>query len=143
MIPLGSSRRNQWTVSARGASFVRPPLPSRPVHIPASPKPLTLDIARTAAVVIDMQNDFCTEGGWLHGIGVDVAPTHRAVAGLAAALPSLRAAGIPVIWLDWGNRPDRLNCRTARRCCRRIAGAQPPWRRCRPARTTCAWTSSA
>ncbi len=109
MIPLGSSRRNQWTVSAQGASFVRPPLPSRPVHIPASPKPLTLDVARTAAVVVDMQNDFCTQGGWLHGIGVDVAPTHRAVAGLAATLPPLRAAGVPVIWLNWGNRPDLLN----------------------------------
>jgi nicotinamidase-related amidase len=28
---------------------------------------------------------------------------------LRALLPALRAAGAPVIWLNWGNRPDRLN----------------------------------
>ena len=109
MIPLGSSRRNQWSVSAQAADLVRPVRPPRPVTVAARPKPLTLDLARMAVVVIDMQNDFCTPGGWLHHIGVDVTPTHRAVAGLAALLPPLREAGVPVLWVNWGNRPDRLN----------------------------------
>ncbi len=109
MGPLGSSPRNTWSVSAERASLVRPVRPPRPVQVAALPKPLTLDLARTAAVVIDMQNDFCTAGGWLHGIGVDVAPTGRAVAGLAAVVPALRDAGVPIVWVNWGNRPDRLN----------------------------------
>lgn len=109
MIPLGSARQNRWEVSADHVDLVRPARPARPVHVAAMPKPLTLDLARCAVVVIDMQNDFCTPGGWLHHIGVDISPTQRAVAGLAPLLPVLRGAEVPVIWLNWGNRPDRLN----------------------------------
>ena len=109
MIPLGSARQNAWKVSAAHADLVREPRPARPVTVAAMPKALTLDLARTAVVVIDMQNDFCTPGGWLHHIGVDVSPARRAVAGLSPLLPALRRAGVPVIWVNWGNRPDRLN----------------------------------
>jgi nicotinamidase-related amidase len=60
-------------------------------------------------VVIDMQNDFCSEGGWLHHIGVDISPGRRATIGLTALLPVLRAHHVPILWVNWGNRPDRLN----------------------------------
>ena len=36
------------------------------VTIEAQPEPLTIDLARTAVVVIDMQNDFGAEGGMFH-----------------------------------------------------------------------------
>jgi nicotinamidase-related amidase len=96
-------------VSATHADLVRAPVPPRIVQVPARPQSLSLDLARTAMVVIDMQNDFCAEGGWLHHIGVDVRATQRAVAGLQAALPALREAGVPILWVNWGNRPDRMN----------------------------------
>jgi nicotinamidase-related amidase len=66
-------------------------------------------------VVIDMQNDFCHPDGWLASIGVDVAPACQPIAPLAALLPQLRAAGVPVIWVNWGTRPDRLNLSPALR----------------------------
>nr|MDT0666442.1 isochorismatase family cysteine hydrolase [Micromonospora sp. DSM 115978] len=73
------------------------------------PQRLTIDLARTAIVVVDMQNDFCAPGGWLAGIGVDVTPTRAPIPVLVELLPALRAAGTAVVWLNWGNRPDRAN----------------------------------
>ncbi len=109
MAELGSAPHTSWQVSPDHADLRRPVVPARPVRVAALPQALTLDLARCAMVVIDMQNDFCAEGGWLHHIGVDITPGKRAVAGLAALLPVLRARCVPVLWVNWGNRPDRLN----------------------------------
>lgn len=109
MTPLGSSAANTWQVSAGTVDMVRPARAPRPVSVAAVPQSIRFDLARTAIVVIDMQNDFCHAGGWLASIGVDVAPARRPIAPLSRALPILRQAGVPVIWLNWGNRPDRLN----------------------------------
>ncbi len=109
MIPLGSAAANQWRVTRALVDMTRPPLPPRPVEVAASPKAVRFDLARSAMLVIDMQNDFCHPDGWLGHIGVDVAPAQAPVAPLAALLPALRASGVPVIWVNWGNRPDRLN----------------------------------
>jgi nicotinamidase-related amidase len=56
-----------------------------------------------------MQNDFCHPEGWLAGIGVDVQPARAPIAPLSALLPVLREADVPVLWVNWGNRPDQLN----------------------------------
>jgi nicotinamidase-related amidase len=56
-----------------------------------------------------MQNDFCHADGWLASIGVDVTPARTPIPVLQDALPRLRAAGVPVVWLDWGTRADRAN----------------------------------
>jgi nicotinamidase-related amidase len=107
--PLGSSASNRWEVSPTRASLVRPPVAARPITVQAGDKLLTLDLARTAMVVIDMQNDFCHPAGWLAHIGVDTAPARAPIAPLERLLPTLRSKNVPVVWLNWGNRPDRLN----------------------------------
>ena len=109
LIPLGATPRNQWRVNPQTASLVRTPRAPRAVTVDALPQTVEFDLARTAIVVIDMQNDFCHADGWLASIGVDVAPARAPIDPLAALLPALRAAGVPVLWLNWGNRPDRLN----------------------------------
>jgi nicotinamidase-related amidase len=109
MRPLGSSPRNQWHVSATAVDLRRVARAPRPLAIAATPQALTLDLARTALLVIDMQNDFCHPEGWLGHIGVDVTPARAPIPALAALLPVLRRQDVPVIWLNWGNRPDRLN----------------------------------
>ncbi len=109
MKALGPAPSNQWQVSAGAADLVRASAPPRPVALPASPKPVTIDLNRTAMIVVDMQNDFCHADGWLSGIGVDVAPARRPIEPLRRLLPGLRRAGMPIIWVSWGNRPDRLN----------------------------------
>jgi ureidoacrylate peracid hydrolase len=109
MIPIGPSPRNTWRVSAEDADLRRPDLAPRPVTVPARPKRVTFDLARSAILVIDMQNDFCHRDGWLASIGVDVGPARAPIDPLAALLPALRAASVPVVWVNWGSRPDRLN----------------------------------
>ncbi len=108
-IRLGSGELNQWRVSDTAADLVRARVTEIPIAFPALPQALRIDLKRTALIVIDMQNDFCTAGGWLHHIGVDVSPTRAPVAPLNRLMPELRASGSRVIWVNWGNRPDRLN----------------------------------
>jgi nicotinamidase-related amidase len=109
------THRNEWLVSEAHANPVRVPLPTRPVPLEAAPKPITIDLARTGILVIDMQNDFRHPDGWLASIGVDIAPARRPIGPLAALLPRLRASDVPVIWVNWGTRPDRLNLSPALR----------------------------
>jgi nicotinamidase-related amidase len=112
--PLGNAP-NAWQVNADIADMTRPALPIRPVSFQADTKYLTLDLAKTACLVIDMQNDFCHPDGWLAHIGVDVTPARAPIAPLQQLLPALRAASVPVIWVNWGNRPDLLNISAAHR----------------------------
>lgn len=107
--PLGSAAHNQWRVSASEVNMVRPPVSCHPVSLLSRGREITFDLQRTALLVIDMQNDFCHPEGWLGHIGVDVTPARAPIAPLQSLLPSLREAGVPVVWLNWGNRPDKLN----------------------------------
>ena len=109
MRPLGSAPNNRWQVTQDDADLVREVPAPRPLAFCAEPQNLTVDLARTAIVVVDMQNDFCHPDGWLAHIGVDVAPARTPIEPLRTLLPALRAANVPVVWLNWGNRPDRLN----------------------------------
>ena len=107
--------RNEWHVTEAHANLVRTTAPPLPLKLQARPKPITIDLARTGIIIIDMQNDFCHPDGWLASIGVDITPARAPIAPLNALLPALRAIDIPVIWVNWGTRPDRLNLSPALR----------------------------
>ena len=110
MAKLGLRAGNQWEVDGKHADLSRRArLVPQVVRLAAESKDITVDLAKSAMIVIDMQNDFCHPKGWLAGIGVDVAPARKPIAPLKKLLPVLRAAGAPVIWLNWGNRPDLAN----------------------------------
>ncbi len=109
LIPLGASSRNQWRVSAQDVDLVRDTPPPAPVTLRDGKRRIHLDLGRTALIVVDMQNDFCHPQGWLSHIGVDVTPARAPIAPLQRLLPSLRQAAMPVLWLNWGNRADKLN----------------------------------
>lgn len=100
---------NAWAVDAEMADITRPPLPSRPLTLPTDTKTLRLDLAKAAMIVIDMQNDFCHAEGWLAHIGVNVTPARNPIDPLKTLLPVLRHLNVPVLWVNWGNRPDLLN----------------------------------
>jgi nicotinamidase-related amidase len=106
---LGPSPRTAWQVGATQVDMRRPAIAARPATLTIAGRSVTLDLARTAMIVVDMQNDFCHPEGWLAGIGVDVTPARQPIAPLARLLPTLRAIDVPIVWLNWGNRPDRLN----------------------------------
>jgi nicotinamidase-related amidase len=100
---------NAWAVNQAIADITRPQNPPQPVILSTETKTLRLDLAKSALIVIDMQNDFCHPDGWLAHIGVDVTPARQPIAPLQKLLPVLRTHNIPIIWVNWGNRPDLLN----------------------------------
>lgn len=100
---------NAWKVDETIADLTRPPLLPKPITLLTETKTLLLDLTKTAILVIDMQNDFCHPDGWLAHIGVDISPARTPIQPLQKLLPTLRETGIPIIWVNWGNRPDLLN----------------------------------
>lgn len=109
LLPLGSSPRRHWQVGPTHANLSQAAPPPRPLRCAATPQDVTIDLNRTAIIVVDMQNDFCHADGWLASIGVEIGAARAPIAPLQALLPRLRALDVPVIWLNWGNRPDRMN----------------------------------
>ncbi len=107
--PLGSTRSYHWLATADRIDMAQPaPAPVR-LDLPTTPQAVTIDLKRTAIVVIDMQNDFCTAGGWVDHIGGDYRPDRAPIEPLQRLLPALRQADVPVIWVNWGNRADLAN----------------------------------
>lgn len=110
LFPMGARPgASQWLVGKHTVDMTRAARPVRRVELAAMPQQIVVDAGKLAMVVIDMQNDFCAKGGWLDLIGVDVSPARRPIAPLQRLLPVLRRAEVPVIWVNWGNRPDKLN----------------------------------
>jgi nicotinamidase-related amidase len=107
--PLGTSTTYHWRVNDTVVDMAMS-LPSpRRATIASAPQSVTIDLNRTALIVIDMQNDFCAKNGWVDHLGVDYTPDRAPIAPLQRLLPHVRNAGVPVIWVNWGNRPDLLN----------------------------------
>lgn len=106
---------NTWRVNDAIADLTRPPLTPQPISLTTETKTLRLDLAKSAILVIDMQNDFCHIDGWLAHIGVDITPNRAPITPLNTLLQKLRSQNVPVIWLNWGNRPDLLNISPALR----------------------------
>lgn len=106
---------NAWGVNEAVADLTRPPLEPQPITLATETKTLRLDLAKSAMIVIDMQNDFCHPDGWLAHIGVDVTPARQPIQPLQTLLPLLRSLNVPIIWVNWGNRPDLSNISPATR----------------------------
>jgi ureidoacrylate peracid hydrolase len=80
--------------------------PGRQAIIEAMPAPITIDNAKTAVIVVDMQNDFCSRGGMLDRGGVDISLVQRAVTPTRKVLLAARKTEIKVVYLKMGFRPD-------------------------------------
>lgn len=78
----------------------------RVVTLDAAPSPFVMNTATTAVVVVDMQNDFGSEGGMFHRAGIDISMIRAAVAPTARALSAARSAGIKIIYLKMAFRED-------------------------------------
>jgi ureidoacrylate peracid hydrolase len=69
-----------------------------------APKLLTsleerLTLGRCALLIVDMQNDFCAEGGYISRMGRSVADYPQLVPRLQRLLKSARDNRVPVVWL--------------------------------------------
>src|SRR5262249_30370104 len=73
------------------------------------PEPLDVDLARTAVVVVDMQNAFASPNGLLDIAGTDISGADGVVRRVGELLEATRAAGVQVVYLQTGYKPDLSN----------------------------------
>jgi nicotinamidase-related amidase len=107
--PLGTYPATRWRAGPDRIDMSGAGPAPRPLTLASTPQQVTLDLQRTVLMVIDMQNDFCTRGGWVDHLGADFSPDRAPIAPLQRLLPAWRAAGGGVVWVNWGNRPDLAN----------------------------------
>lgn len=79
------------------------------IRLQTKPEPVEVDLAKSAVVVVDMQNAFASKGGTLDIAGVDISPAREVIQKIAALLNAARASGIPVVHLQMGYKPDQSN----------------------------------
>ncbi|MGJ4887493.1 cysteine hydrolase family protein [Bradyrhizobium sp. HKCCYLRH3099] len=82
------------------------PAASATATIIAEPEPITLDLSKSALVIIDMQRDFMEPGGFGETLGNDVSQLARAVQPIANVLAAARKSGMLVIHTREGHEPD-------------------------------------
>jgi ureidoacrylate peracid hydrolase len=76
------------------------------MNLDAKPEAIGFEAARTAVIVVDMQNDFGSKGGMFDRAGIDISGIQRAVDPTAKVLAGARKAGIKIIYLKMGYKPD-------------------------------------
>ncbi len=99
-VRFGPAPHNAWTLTGGRVSLVRAPQRPRPVQMPAEPQSIEFDLARSALVVVDMQNDFCHPEGWFAQKGIGIRAARKPIPTIARLLPAWRAAGGAVVWLN-------------------------------------------
>lgn len=72
----------------------------------AEPTPQSIDLDKTALIIIDMQRDFLEPGGFGAALGNDVTRLQAAIEPCRAVLSAARSAGLLVIHTREGHRPD-------------------------------------
>ena len=107
--PMGAAPSTSWQVTPDHVDMTRPARPVRPVTLAAEPQSITVDASKTALLIVDMQNDFCTEGGWMHSRGIDITPNRAPIGPLKSLIAAFHAEDMPVVWVNWGVRKDLLN----------------------------------
>jgi biuret amidohydrolase len=79
-------------------------------HVAANPYPWPysgdLRPANTALVIIDMQTDFCGEGGYVDKMGYDLSLTRAPIKPIRRVLAGMRERGYTIIHTREGHRPD-------------------------------------
>lgn len=91
--------------------------------VPSPRPPLSLDPARCALLVIDMQRDFCAPGGYAASAGLDVERLRAPIGPIRALLERARALGMLVAHTREGHRPDLSDLPETKRQRAEAAGA--------------------
>jgi ureidoacrylate peracid hydrolase len=76
------------------------------ITLNAKPAPISIDPATAAVIVVDMQNDFGSKDGMFDRAGIDISGIQTAIAPTARVLAAARRAGMAIVYLKMGYRPD-------------------------------------
>jgi ureidoacrylate peracid hydrolase len=77
--------------------------------IDARPEGVAFDPSTSAVIVVDMQNDFGSEGGMFAVAGIDIAPIKGVVQPIRTVLDAARRAGMTVVYLKMAFHSDLSN----------------------------------
>ena len=94
----------QLCIAFRSSSAAEPK--NEMVTLNAKPESIAINPARTAVIVVDMENDFVAKGGMFDRAGADISGAQKAIAPTAKVLAAARQAGLKIIYLKMGYRPD-------------------------------------
>ena len=72
------------------------------ITLPARPESLTFAPQQSALIVVDMQNAYASQGGYLDLAGFDVSATRPVIDNINTAVAAARAAGMLIIWFQNG-----------------------------------------
>ena len=78
------------------------------------PDAIEIDFAKSAVVIVDMQNAFASKGGTLDRAGADLSETPQVVRAIGSVLDAARVAGMTIVHLRMGYKPDLSNAGGAR-----------------------------
>lgn len=76
------------------------------ITVGAKPEPISFDPSHSAVIVLDMQNDFGSEGGMFALGGIDISPIRGVIPAIAQVVAAALRAGITVVYLKMGFQPD-------------------------------------
>jgi ureidoacrylate peracid hydrolase len=79
---------------------------SHMITIKAEPQPIVVDLARTALLVVDMQNAFAHKGGYFDLVGLDITPIQRIIEPCRKVINAAHTTGIRIIYLQMGCSQD-------------------------------------
>ncbi len=80
-----------------------PEAPARaPFTLPARPEPIRINPSETAMVIVDMQNAYASDGGYLVLAGMAQGEATETIQQVAKAAAAARAAKIPVLYFQNG-----------------------------------------
>ena len=80
------------------------------VKLEAEPEPLEIDLSRTAVIVIDMQNCFCSKGGMFDLQGYDLSGCQNIIKPIQEVTGAARARGCKVIYMENKHSHDLREC---------------------------------
>ena len=79
------------------------------LRLPTRPEPIEVTLGKSAVVVVDMQNAFASRGGLLDLAGIDISGAGQVVGTIRSVLDGARRAGVQVVYLQTGYKPDLSN----------------------------------
>ena len=94
----------QLCIAFRSTSAAEPK--NEMVTLEAKPEAIAIDPARSAVIVVDMENDFVAKCGMFDRAGADISGAQKAIAPTAKVMAAARQAGLKIIYLKMGYRAD-------------------------------------